>query len=136
MQKDFIKVPVVAGVLIQVENKFLLVQEKQEKVYGLWNLPAGLVDVGESIEEAAVREAFEETGFIIQLDQKIDIFQNTATEPPKHIFVAKIISGELNFPKDELLDAGWFTHEEVIGMESKLRNTWILEALELYKKLK
>lgn len=136
MQKNFIQVPVVAGVLIEKEGKFLLVQEKQERVYGLWNFPAGLVDIGESIEEAAVREAFEETGFTVQLNQKIDIFQNTATEPPKHIFVAKITSGEINFPKDEILDVSWFSYEEIIDMKGQLRNTWILEAIEIYKNLK
>lgn len=53
-------VQVVAEVVLQKDDKFLLVQEKQAKAYGKWNLPAGKVDKGESLEQAAVREAREE----------------------------------------------------------------------------
>ena len=60
MSKDLL-VPVVAGCVIQKDGKYLLVQEKQQKVYGLWNLPAGHVDEGETFEEAAIRESQEET---------------------------------------------------------------------------
>ncbi len=46
-------VGVVAGCVIRRDSTYLLVQEKQKKAYGLWNLPAGYVDKGETIEQAA-----------------------------------------------------------------------------------
>ena len=129
MEKDVVMVPIVAGVVIKKDGKYLLVQEKQEKVYGLWNLPAGRVDVGDTIEQTAVKEAKEETGFNVELIHKIDIFQNSAQEPPKHAFEAKIIGGELFFPKDEILDVKWFSLEEIRNMENKLRGEWVIKAV-------
>jgi ADP-ribose pyrophosphatase YjhB (NUDIX family) len=58
---------IVAGCVLRQNDKFLLVQEKLPKVYGKWNLPAGHVDIGETIEDAAVREVLEETGHTVQI---------------------------------------------------------------------
>jgi len=122
-------VPIVAGVVIKKDGKYLLVRESQPKAYGLWNFPAGKVDVGETIEEAAIREAKEETGYDVELVRKIDIFQNSSIEPPKHAFEARIIGGKLQYPKDELLDARWFEFKEIREMEDELRGEWILSSI-------
>ena len=113
MEKEVVQIFVVAGVVIKESNKYLLVQEKQERAYGLWNLPAGRVDVGDTIEETAIKEAKEEVGLDVELVRKLGIWQKTAIEPPKHAFEAKIIGGELKYPRDEILDARWFTFEEI-----------------------
>lgn len=133
MEKN-IKVEVVAGVVLKQDGKYLLVQEKQPKAYGLWNLPAGKVDVGETLEEAAIREAKEEVGYNVKLTNKIGIFQDTATEAVKHAFEAEIVSGELNFPEDEMLDAKWLTYEQVKDLKDKMRSSWILGAINQLEK--
>ena len=130
-KKETIKVEVVAGVVIKQDGKYLLVQEKQPKAYGLWNFPAGKVDLGESLEEAAIREAKEESGYNVELIKEIDIFQAKSTDVVKHNFEAKIIGGELVFPKDEILDARWFTFEEIKEMNSQLRNEGIIGAISI-----
>ena len=129
--ENAIKVGIVAGVLLKKDKKYLLVQEKWEKVYGLWNVPAGFVDIGETIEEAAIREAKEEVGYIVKLDQKLLVFQNTVEEPVKHIFAAKITGGELKFAEDELLDARWFDLSEIdtLNEEGKFRNSELWKAI-------
>lgn len=111
----------------------MLVQEKQAKAYSLWNWPAGKVDEGESIEQAAVREAKEECGFDVALVQKLGIWQANTATPPKHAFLAKIIGGELKYPEDELLDAKWFTPAEIdeLGKQGKLRGEWIQDVAKL-----
>ena len=134
MEKEIIQVAVVAGVVIKKDGKYLLVQEKQERAYGLWNLPAGRVDVGDTIEETAIKEAKEEVGLDVELVRKLGIWQKTATEPPKHAFEVKIVSGELNYPEDEILDARWFSFEEIKKMKDKLRGEWILEAISILEK--
>jgi len=131
MEKEVVFANVVAGVVIKKDNKFLLVQEKQPKAYGLWNFPAGRVDVGDTIEQTAIKEAKEESGFDVELIRKIGIFQDLATEAVKHAFEAKIIDGELTYPEDEILNAGWFTFEEIKEMEDSLRGDWIIEAIKL-----
>lgn len=123
----------IAGCVIEKDGKYLLVQEKLAKVYGLWNLPAGRVDFGENFEQAAVREAKEETGYDVEIIKKIDIFQDTVNEGVKHTFYTKIIGGELKFPKDELLDAKWFSYEDILLMKDKLRHNWVLKAIDQIK---
>jgi 8-oxo-dGTP diphosphatase len=52
----------VAVVVLDDHKRILLVQEAQPKAYGLWHVPAGKPEAGETYEEAAKREAYEETG--------------------------------------------------------------------------
>jgi ADP-ribose pyrophosphatase YjhB (NUDIX family) len=129
MKIENIKINVVAGVLLELEGKYLLVQEKQPKAYKKWNLPAGKVDVGETLEEATVREAQEETGFEVRLLHKIGIYQNLAQEPVKHIYKAEIVGGKLAIPENEMLDARWFTVAEIKDMKDQLRNAFVLDSI-------
>ncbi|MEK9151611.1 MAG: NUDIX hydrolase [Patescibacteria group bacterium] len=134
MEKEVVMTNVVAGVVIKQDGKYLLVQEKQPKAYGLWCFPAGRVDIGDTIEETAVKEAKEESGYDVELMRKIDIFQDKATEACKHAFEAKIIGGDLKFPNDEIMDARWFTYEEITDMRNQLRGIWILGAIDILEK--
>ncbi len=123
---------VVAGCVVQNEDgKYLLVQEKQPKVYGLWNLPAGHVDKGEEIESAAIREVKEETGYDVELGDKIGIYHETVESPVRHAFIANITGGELRIQPDEILDVAWFSFDEITNMknEGKLRVEWIYDAM-------
>lgn len=125
-------VPVVAGCVIGKDGRFLLVQEKQQKAYGLWNLPAGHVDEGESFAEAAIREAREETGFIVKLGKKLPVVHSNVDKPVMHAYEATVIGGELVHNEEELLDIRWFTLEEIqkLKAEGKLRNDWVLDSIK------
>ncbi len=127
---DPILVPIVAGVVIKKNNKFLLIQEKQPKAYGLWNWPAGRVEQGDTIEQTAIKEAKEECGYDVKLIKKLGIFQDTTNTPPKHAFEATISGGELKIPEDEIMDAKWFTKDEIYQMKDKLRSEWVIGAIE------
>jgi 8-oxo-dGTP diphosphatase len=123
---------VVAGCVIKNdEGEYLLVQEAQPKVYGLWNLPAGHVDKGESIEAAAVREAKEEAGLDVELLQKIGIWHGAVEEPIRHAFTTRVTGGTLMAQPGEVLDVKWFSYDEVVKMraEGKLRVEWIFDAM-------
>ncbi len=123
---------VVAGCVIRNrDGRFLLVQEKQPKVYGLWNLPAGHVDKGETIEAAAIREVKEETGYDVKLGEKIGIYHETVESPIRHGFIGHIVGGELKVQSDEILDVNWFSFAEITQMkqEGKLRVEWIYDAM-------
>ena len=131
-----IKTYIVAGAVIKQDGKYLLVQENRPgaKVHGLWNFPAGRVEAGDTIEQTALKEAKKECGYDIELIRKLDIFQEKASVPPRHAYEAKIIGGELKWPKDEILDAGWFTLEKIESMKDKLRGEWILGAIGIMEK--
>jgi len=128
------QVYVVAGVVLTRDGKILLVQEKKPQAYGKWNLPAGHVDEGETIEAAAVREAKEETGFDVVLDRALPVIHSAIAKPVLHAFAAHITGGELNFPPDELLGAQWFTPAQVRSMTSSLRSPdYIIGSLDALK---
>ena len=126
-EDNVVLVPVVAGVVIRKGETFLLVEEIAPPHRGLWSFPAGRVEVGESIEQAALREAREETGFEVRLDRKLDIHQATAAEPPKHLFEAEIVGGDW---EEGELRVRWFTLEDVRAMRHLLRGEIVLEILE------
>jgi 8-oxo-dGTP diphosphatase len=56
-----------AAIILDEQKRILLVQEGQPKAYGLWHVPAGKVEPGETYEQAAKREAYEETGLEVTL---------------------------------------------------------------------
>lgn len=122
-----------ACVIRDSAGKYLLVQEAQPKVYGLWNLPAGHVDKGESIESAAIREAKEETGLEVELKNKVGIWHDKVEESIRHAFTAKITGGKVKAQPGEVLDVQWFTYKQIVKMrkDGKLRVEWIFEAISL-----
>jgi len=124
---------IVAGVVIKQDGKYLLVQEgrSNKKDCGLWNFPAGKVEEGNTIEETAIKEAKEESGYDVELLRKLDIFQDHANTPSKHAFEAKIVGGKLSWPEDEIMDAKWFTWQEIQDMKDKLREGWIIGAISI-----
>lgn len=111
----------VCGVIIERDGKILLVQEKQPKVYGKWNLPAGKVDVGETLEDAAIREAKEECGLDVEIVDHIFVMHPAVDRAVLHAYTVREIGGEVTFPEDEILDAKWFTRSEIEAMSSELR---------------
>ena len=133
MEKEIAKVAVVACAVIKKDGKYLLVQEKQPIAYGLWGFPGGRVEIGDTIEQTAIKEAKEESGYDIELICKIDILQELATDAPKHFFEARIVGGELQYPDDEILDAQWFAFDEIKQMKEKLRGNWVIDAITLLK---
>ncbi len=118
---------VVSGVVIERDGLYLLVQDKVPWVYGKWNLPAGKVDKGETLEQAAAREAKEECGFTVEITGHLLTLHKSATEierPDKydhaelHAYGAKIIGGALRFPQKEILNAKWFSYEQVKALQA------------------
>lgn len=129
---------IVAGVVIKQDGKYLLVQENRlgTKVHGLWNFPAGKVEECDTIEATAIKEAREEVGYDVKLLRKLDIFQAHSKTPPKHAFEAEIIGGKLDWPKDEIQDARWFTWQEIQDMKDELREEWIIGAISMMENSK
>ena len=129
--EEALHVGVVAGCVVSQDNKYLLVQEKKPSVYGKWNLPAGHVDVGESFEEAAVREVLEETGLTVKINSKLGVTHNSPNESVCHAYRAEVLGGELATRPEEILDAKWFTLDDIKTLDStsSLRAPWVLESI-------
>ena len=116
---------VIAGCVVEKDNKILMVQEGLDFCYGQWNYPAGHVDEFENITQAAIREVKEETGLDVKLKGVLPICE-TELRNETHIiirFVAEVIGGKVQFDSNEILDVKWIDIEEIEKMtEKELRN--------------
>lgn len=116
---------VIAGCVIEKDNKILMVQEGLDFCYGEWNYPAGHVDEFENITESAIREVKEETGLDVKLTSVLPICE-TKLKNETHIiirFVAEVIGGEIQFDSKEILDVKWIDVKDIEKMtEKELRN--------------
>ena len=111
---------VVVGVCIKNNNdEILMVQEAEEKIRGLYNIPAGKLDFNESIFNGAIREAKEETGYDVKLDSILCIQYLENKNILKIIFNASIVSGNVCFDKDEIMDVRWISIDELERMTDK-----------------
>ncbi|MFH0701645.1 MAG: NUDIX domain-containing protein [Candidatus Woesearchaeota archaeon] len=88
----------IALTLIFHQGKFLLVREN----YATWEHPGGLAMEGETFEDAAVRETFEETGLVVKTSKLINSYYDKKhTELfVKKIYLASVVGGKLKKDKE------------------------------------
>lgn len=129
MQQDnYLYVRVWGGVLLQLNDKFLLVQEGSGGfTHGKWGIPGGRVEVNHTLEESAIREVKEEVGLDIELVKEIGVFHPELDRPVQHVFLGKCIGGELQYQTEELMDAKWLTIEEIKSLHSDMRFPWLVD---------
>ena len=73
--------PVVGvGAVIVYEGKILLEKRKNAPGKGKWSVPGGLVELGESIEQAVIREVKEETGLEVEEPRLIDVVDDVSLD--------------------------------------------------------
>jgi ADP-ribose pyrophosphatase YjhB (NUDIX family) len=77
--------PAVA-VIISIDGKLVLVKRKYEPFAGLWSLPAGFMEYGETSTECAVREAKEETNLKVKTGPLVGVY-NGADDPRSHVIL-------------------------------------------------
>lgn len=70
--------------VILFKNKLVLVRRKYPPYEGQFALPGGFVEIGESTEKAASREAFEETGLSVEILKLIGVYSDPERDPRRH----------------------------------------------------
>lgn len=80
-----------------------------------WEMPGGIVEVGESLKDGAIRETKEETGIDIEIIKFCGIFQNVKKSICNTLFLAKPIAGELT-TSPESLEVGYFPIKQALEM--------------------
>ena len=113
---DKIIIEAAGGMIFNQENKLLLIFRK-----GMWDMPKGKLDEGESIEECALREVTEETGLsTLTIEHKIQITYHTyyignqLILKPSHWFKMKFSGDEKFTPQleEDITEIKWVNEEE------------------------
>ncbi len=119
---------IVIGAFRVRNGKILLIQENHYPDAGKWNIPAGKLDFGENPQDAARREAYEESGLDFAPTALLGIHSVHRKDVPGELHIMRIVyvgdvSGDVNLehgePEDgvtEIADYKWLTPEEVLNM--------------------
>jgi 8-oxo-dGTP pyrophosphatase MutT (NUDIX family) len=119
---DLVLIPSVAVLPWDEDGRLLLVREAET---GLWQTIGGAVEPDESPTEAAVREAGEEAGVVVELSGirgvaggpsfRMTYPNGDLVSYVSTIFDARVIDGELRPDGDETIDVAWFTTDQLAG---------------------
>jgi len=104
--------PTVDIIIEQGEGIVLILRRNEPKQ---WAIPGGFCDYGESLEEAAIREAREETGLNVELIEQFHTYSDPRRDPRQHnistVYIARAIGGVMQ-AQDDAQDIGVFTEDD------------------------
>jgi len=111
------------GAVIVQEGRALLIRRGQPPLLGEWSLPGGVLECGETLREAAVREALEETGLVVEVSDMLGVYERVIRNDGRvryHYvlidFLCHPVGGELKAGSDAA-EAGWFAREELPALK-------------------
>jgi len=101
-------------IIIEIESKGIVLIKRKNPPYG-WAIPGGFVDYGESLEEAALREAKEETNLDVELARQFRTYSDPKRDPRHHSISTVYIAKGKGIPqaKDDAAEIGIFTESNL-----------------------
>ncbi len=96
-------------IIIEIESNRIVLIKRKNPPYG-WAIPGGFVDYGESLEDAAVREAREETSLDVSLIKQFHSYSDPKRDPRHHSISTVYVAKAKGVPKakDDALEIGIF----------------------------
>ena len=111
-------IPCVGAVVKDDQGRLLLIKRGHAPGAGLWSLPGGRIEPGETDAEALVREMHEETGLVIEAGQLIGTVRRPAQDGAVldiRDYAATVTGGSLR-PGDDAADARWVDASELASL--------------------
>jgi 8-oxo-dGTP diphosphatase len=125
MKREFPELPLVGvGAIIIQGDRVLLVKRAHPPIQGQWSIPGGVLEVGEMVREAAIREAREETGLIVEPGELLGVYDRILRDPENRVqyhyvlidFLCRPTGGELLAASDAA-DVRWFKRAELHSLQ-------------------
>jgi mutator protein MutT len=111
MRRDYPDRPIVGvGAVIFEDDQVILVRRGTPPSYGAWSLPGGAVEVGETLEQAVMREVAEEVGFDVVVGDVVAVLERVFLDSAEKVqyhyvlvdFLCRKIGGSLRASGDAL----------------------------------
>jgi 8-oxo-dGTP diphosphatase len=128
MNREFPEHPFigVGAIIIDPEGtkpRVVLVKRAHPPIQGQWSIPGGVLEVGEFVREAAVREAREETGLIVEPGELLGVYDRVLRDAGNRVqyhyvlidFLCRVVGGELRAGSDAA-EVRWFTRKELAAL--------------------
>ena len=125
MKREFPEHPLVGvGAVIVERDRVVLVKRAHPPIAGQWSIPGGVLEVGELVRDAAVREAREETGLVVEPGELLGVFDRVLCDAEGRVqyhyvlvdFRCRQTGGELRAASDAA-EVRWFQREELQALE-------------------
>lgn len=125
MKREYPESPLVGvGAVIVADGRALLIRRGRAPLSGAWSLPGGVLECGETLRDAAIREAREETGLVVEVREMLGVYERVIRSEDGRVryhyvlidFLCRPVGGELQAGSDAA-EASWFRREELPGLK-------------------
>jgi 8-oxo-dGTP diphosphatase len=112
------------GAVIVEAGRVLLIRRGTAPLLGEWSLPGGVLECGETLREATIREACEETGLVVEPGEMLGVYERVIRDEEGRVryhyvlidFLCHPAAGDLRAGSDAA-DARWFTRGELPSLK-------------------
>ncbi len=105
-----------AGAVVVHDGRLLVVRRGHEPGRGLWSVPGGRVETGETIAQACVREVLEETGLAVEVGGLVGTVERSSPEGATYVIddlECRVVGSSAATAGDDADDVRWVTREEL-----------------------